>query len=262
MFINKTAMSLHVVRFRSRPLVYMTTTNDMEASIANIGTRLRRNEFANKEFQHAYEQVKMEMGLLDPDPSEILIHQFVSTADLNGYGSGHWLLRDYIARDTGLHNVTNIGDWLSVEGYIDITPSDQDKRKFLHVTDIGKYYASNGCFDSNVYPLYILASENNQVLTSGLVENHRDLQPVRGGYDRASIYIEGQFKYVGYNDTTNELEPERQRMVVERPMRADGLLYTSIDQFARSRNLPPWLVLDMVETQGSVMDTNVNWQFV
>lgn len=264
MFIDKKAPILHVVRFRKGPLVYMTTITDPVASTQQINNDLRDLEFPNPEFQTAYELAKVSLGLLNPDPNEILFHQYISTRGLTGYGTGHWLLRDYLARNDGLDTIANVGDWLSDEGYIDITPSDQDARKFIRVTDIGKYYAENNYFSTGVYPLYILTSENSQISASGSIENHRHEQPKRGGYDRVMVKDEtGRRRGVTYNDTGYDLSPEDEHIINDKTLSAGGKLYSNINQFAHAYNLPTWFVLQQINTeQGQRYHFSQDWHFV
>lgn len=264
MFINKKASIVHLVLFRSQRKVYMTTTDDTELSRKLVNDDLRAGIFANSEFQQVYNLTKVNMGLLDPCPDDLLIHQFISTANLNGYHTGHWLIRDYLANNHGLHNITNIGDWLDDDGFIDITPEDQDKRKFVRVTDIGKYFAEHNCFDTGVYPLYILSTENNQINSSGLIETHRNEQPKRGGYDHI-VYGEPP-RLIEYNDANINLSDADQQLISDKPISANGRLYSSIDQFARARNIPTWFVLEQINAGD---DDNVqlykcalDWHFV
>lgn len=261
MFINKQASIVHLVLFRSQRKVYMTTTDDTELSRKLVNDDLRAGTFANIEFQQAYNLTKVNMGLLDPCPDDLLIHQFISTANLNGYHTGHWLIRDYLANNYGLHNITNIGDWLDDDGFIDITPEDQDKRKFVRVTDIGKYFAEHNCFDTGEYPLYILSTENNQINSSGLIENHRNEQPKRGGYD-AVVLRNPNTIVLNYNDIM-DLGEEIEQIINTKPIMANGRLYSSIDQFARARNLPTWFIYGQIDS--SEDDRYVysqDWHFV
>lgn len=264
MFIDKRAPILHVVRFRKGPMVYMTTTHNPDLSTQTFNNRLRGLECPNAEFQTAYELAKVELGLLNPDPNEILFHQFISTQGLTGYGTGHWLLRDYLARNDGLDAIANVGDWLSDEGYIDVTPPDQDARKFIRVTDIGKYYAEKGYFSNGVYPLYILASENNQISASGSEENHRNEQPKRGGYDRVFINDEsGKSRPITYNDLWFDISPEDEHIINDKPISAGGKLYSNINQFAHAHNLPTWFVLDQIKSVESQRYAfSQDWAFV
>jgi hypothetical protein len=261
MFINKKAQLLHIVRFRKGDLIYMTTTDDSEIAVKMLDNELRLGTFPNKEFQTAYELAKVEMGLLNPDPSDLVFHQFIFNEGQTGYLVGHWMIRDILARNDGLRNITNIGDWLDADGFIDVTPPDQDKRKFIRVTDIGKYYAQNNCFDAGVYPLYILSEENNQIQSSGLVETHRDAQPNRGGYDCA--FYGDPPRLLDYNDVSVNLTDEQEQMIKDKPMYANGRLYSSVDQFARARNLPTWFVLEQITVdEGDLYVYATDWHFV
>ncbi|QXO10280.1 hypothetical protein pEaSNUABM37_00321 [Erwinia phage pEa_SNUABM_37] len=264
MFLNKHAKVLHVVRFRKGPVIYMTTTDDPETSALVINEELRCKIFNNKEFQLAYELAKTEMGLLDPDPNDVIFHQFITNDGSSGYLTGHWLIRDYLARNTGLDVIANIGDWLDAEGFIDITPPDQDKHKFLRVTDIGKYYAAEGYFEVGVYPLYILAEENNQIQASGLLENHRDEQPKRGGYDRAIVYGGNPSPVLlDYNDVSIDLTADEEQVINNKPISANGRLYSNINQFAHARNLPTWFVLQQINvTSEKRYNYSQDWHFV
>lgn len=250
MFLDKNAKSLHVVRFRKGPLIYMIPVDDPWVSATVINEELRKKVFSNKEFQLAYELAKAEIGLLDPDPSDVVFHQFIANEGQTGYMTGHWLIRDYLARNVGLDAIANIGDWLDAEGFIDITPPDQDRRKFVRVTDIGKYYATHDYFTVGVYPLYILAEENNQIQASGLIENHRDEQPKRGGYDHAVAEFDNNNEAVpellSYNHVYLDLSPEEEQLIKDKPISAGGKLYSNIDQFARARNIPTWFILEQI----------------
>lgn len=246
MFIDKHAKVLHVVRFRKGPMVYMVTTDDAAMSAALINGDLRARTFRNKEFQLAYELAKTEAGLLDPDPNDVVFHQFITNENQTGYMTGHWLIRDFLARNDGLDAIANIGDWLDAEGFIDVTPPDQDRRKFIRVTDIGKYFANQDCFSKCEYPLYILADENSQIQSTGLIENHRDEQPKRGGYDHALEYMDGLATLLDYNLVSIDLSEADEQTIHNKPISANGRLYSSIDQFGRARNLPTWFVLQQL----------------
>jgi len=244
MFINKQARMLHIIRFRKGPVVYMQTVDDAALAVSYCNEDLRTKAFRNLEFQTAYELAKAEMGLLDPDPNDVVFHQFIVNEGQTGYMAGHWLIRDYLARHEGLDVIANIGDWLDADGFIDVTPADQDRRKFIRVTDIGKYYAEHGYFDQGVYPLYILADENNQIQSSGLIETHRDQQPKRGGYDRVSY---GQDRrLLDYHDVSIDLSEEQEQVISNKPISANGRLYSNINQFAHARNVPTWFVLEQI----------------
>lgn len=244
MFIDKQAKMLHVIRFRKGPLIYLSTTDNMAHAACDADSDLRTGSFPNKEFQTAYELAKAEVGLLDPDPNDIVFHQFITNNGQTGYQAGHWLIRDNLANCEGLDVIANIGDWLDAEGFIDVTPPDQDKRKFIRVTDIGKYYAANDCFSKGVFPMYILAEENSQIQSSGMVETHRDAQPNRGGYDCVGYGTPPRL--LNYNDVSVNLTDEQEQLIKDKPMYANGRLYSSIDQFARARNVPTWFVLEQV----------------
>lgn len=263
MLIDKSLPILHIMRFRTSPLMYMGTCDERTDVVSDeYNQLLRRGLFQNLEFQRAYDITKVEMGLLNPDPNDIVVHQFISTSGLNGYGTGHWLLRDYVAQNTGLNNVTNIGNWLADEGYVDITPADQDARKFIRVTDIGKYYVAKNHFQTRRYPLYILASENSQIVSSGLVETHRDPQPTDIGYDRVMFKTEaGVYDILGYSYKESDLTEEDYHIVHDKPFSAGGMLYSCIDQFGQATNLPPWYILDQVRAADKLFWT-ADWHFV
>lgn len=260
MFINKQFPLVHLIRFRNgTPLMYMTTIMDQERAYESVNHFLRRGIFQNLAFQAAYDKAKLHMGLLDPDPNDLLVHQFIEIANTSGYNAGHWLIRDYLARNIGLSNIVNIGDWLDDEGFIDITPPDQDKRKYLRVTDIGKYYAANGCFDTNVFPLYILASEDSQIQSTGLLENHRDPQPKHVGYDT----VMGEGTVALAYDGLALMDDVDLEVVKEKPIIANGRLYSSIDQFAKARNLPAWFILEQINNAEDMRyDFAADWHFV
>lgn len=266
MFIDKQAKMLHVIRFRKGPLIYLSTTDNMTHAACVADSDLRTGSFPNKEFQTAYELAKTEVGLLDPDPNDIVFHQFITNNGQTGYQAGHWLIRDNLANCEGLDAIANIGDWLDAEGFIDVTPPDQDKRKFIRVTDIGKYYAANDCFSKGVFPMYILAEENSQIQSSGMVETHRDVQPNRGGYDRVAYSHSGDGIHrmlVDYNDVSIDLTNEQEQIIKDKPMYANGRLYSSIDQFARARNVPTWFVLEQITAgEGSRYVYAQDWHFV
>lgn len=261
MFINKQSPIAHLVRFRNSRKVYMTTTGDTEFAQQLVNDELRWNNFANREFQQEYNLTKVGMGLLDPNPDDLLVHQFISTANMTGYNTGHWLIRDYLANNYGLHNITNIGDWLDADGFIDITPADQDKRKFVRVTDIGKYYAEHDCFDKGTFPLYILSSEDSQINSSGLIENHRNEQPKRGGYDTVVLQNPNTI-VLSYNDIM-DLGEGIEQIIKTKPIMANGRLYSNIDQFARARNLPTWFIYGQIDSdEGDRYVYSQDWHFV
>lgn len=261
MFIDKMAKMLHIVRFRKGSLIYMTTTDNQDVSARTVNSELRTHTFPNKEFQTAYELTKVEMGLLDPDPDDLVFHQFIVNNGQTGYQAGHWLIRDNLARNEGLTSIANIGEWLDADGFVDATPSDQDKRKFIHVTDIGKYYAANDYFNLGVYPIYILAEENTQIQPSSMIETHRDAQPNRGGYDCA--FYGNPRRLIEYNDVSVDLSEADEQLIKDKPLFANHRLYSSIDQFARARNLPTWFVLEQLNADtASRYSYASDWHFV
>lgn len=255
MLLNRTAPLLHIVEFRTGRLIYLKPIGeDIDASTAEINKQLREGSFPNLEFQHAYNLSKDEYGLLDPDPNDILCHKFVTIIDSNGYGVGHRLIREYISSGDGLDRIANVGDWLADEGYIDVTPADQDARRFVRVTDIGKYYASKGAFDTKRFPMYILVSENSQITANGLIESHRDPLPDRG-YDKRIIRGQDGIIILRYAPGIANSEGS------EKPFSANGLLYTSVDQFAKAKDLPVQYILDEMK-QCTVFATTNDWRFV
>jgi hypothetical protein len=264
MFINHDAKLLHIVRFRGEPLMYMTTTDDAELSERMINEELRNGSFQNQAFQMAYEGKKAELGLLNPHPGELLTHQFVSTVGLSGFGTGHWLLRDLIGNKYGLRLVANIGDWLDVEGFIDVTPPDQDARRYLRVTDVGKYYDSINCFEKGSYPIYILACENNQIVANSSVENHRDEQPKGVGYDQVTYKgDDGRTVLLSHSNVSIDLTDDEEQLIKDKPLHANGRLYSSIAQFAMARNIPTWFVLGQVQAPASERYAYAqDWRFV
>ncbi|ANH52060.1 hypothetical protein RAY_280 [Erwinia phage vB_EamM_RAY] len=258
MTFEKEGDTLHIVRLRTKGWYHMTVTSDPDASMDIVNTNLRQGTFTDPLLQHQYDICKKEMGQ-DPNPNDIVFHQFVTTPDQTGYQSGHWMIRDHIRHGYSLKCLTNIGDWLSTAAYLYI-PDPDDKeggdRKYK-VTDLGKYLDKEELLGhSDHLPMYFLPDEEPGDSYDELIETHRLPQPDKG-YSCVAIKNGMSFSLLTYNNSKRVLSEEEELQTTTVPVRADGLLYSSVLELAMAKNAPVWFVLEMLTSE-----TDPNWHFV
>ncbi|QZA71066.1 hypothetical protein AH06_297 [Erwinia phage AH06] len=259
MTFEKEGDTLHVVRLRTKSCYHMTITSDPDASMDIVNTNLRQGTFTDPHFQHQYDICKKEMGQ-DPNPNDIVFHQFVLTKDQTGYLTGHWMIRDHIRQHYSLKSLTNIGDWLSTPAYLYLVdPEDKEGlEKKYKVTDLGKYFYQEGLLDdfSTTLPMYYLPGEDGGDSYDELIETHRLPQPDHG-YSCVAIKNGTSFSLLTYNNSKRALSAEEELETTKVPVKADGLLYSSVLELAMAKNAPVWFVLDMLKSE-----SDKHWHFV
>jgi hypothetical protein len=258
MIFEKEGDTLHLVRLKSKPWFHMTVTSDPDASMEIVNTNLRHGTFTDPHFQHQYDICKKEIGH-DPDPNDIVFHQFLTTDKQTGYQAGHWLIRDHIAKEYSLKCITNIGDWWSVQAYFygaEDTPNPDDAGRKYKVTDLGKYFFDSGLYALGKFPMYFLMGEDGGDTYDELIETHRLVQP-DFGYSCVAIKNGLSFSLLTYNNSKRALSEEEQLESTTVPVKADGLLYSSVLELAMAKNAPVWFLLDMLKNE-----TDPCWHFV
>lgn len=258
MIFEKEGDTLHLVRLKTKPWFHMTVTSDPDASMEIVNTNLRQGTFTDPHFQHQYDICKKEMGS-DPDPLDIAFHQFLTADNQNGYQSGHWLIRDHIAKGFSLKHITNIGDWWSTQAYFygaEDTPDPDDAGKKYKVTDLGKYFFDSGLYELGKLPMYFLPGEDGADTYDELIETHRLPQP-SFGYSCVAIKTGLSFSLLTYNNSKRTLSEEDNLKATAMPVKADGLLYSSVLELAMAKNAPVWFVLEMLSAE-----RDPQWHFV
>lgn len=243
---------LHFVRFRSNQFCYITRSTSPNDDIKAINKLLYERNFYNKQFQEVYDSTCVRLGLANPDPNDVVFHQSMYNHDQDWGDTLHWYLRRLISSDIGLHEITNIGDLLSIQGYVKVSENG-----WVRVTDVGKYLFYSGNI-VNGLP-YSRLSELPPDRVVGTDESHRQPQPPSGYSNYAWKRSGKEIVLLDYTTPPMCDEPDTQEPTNDRPVMADELVYSSVDELAAAKNVPVWFVINTIHSE---QDTGLDWHYI